>query len=73
MVLMVTVRFICCFISAAEIGFAWDGEEKGWIRAALLPVKTLSGPIQQYQSAILEAWKLKVGVQSADKKGSRGT
>ena len=25
------------FTSCAEIGFAWYGEEKGWIRAALLP------------------------------------
>ena len=24
-------------ISAAEIGFAWDGEQQGWIRAALPP------------------------------------
>ena len=23
--------------SAAEIGFAWDGGEQGWVRAALLP------------------------------------
>ena len=23
-------------ISAAEIGFAWDGERRGWVRAALL-------------------------------------
>ena len=23
--------------SAAELGFAWDGEEKGWVRAALPP------------------------------------
>ena len=23
--------------SAAELSFAWDGEEKGWVRASLLP------------------------------------
>ena len=22
-------------ISAAELGFAWDGEEKGWVRVSL--------------------------------------
>ena len=29
-------------ISAAETGFAWDGEERGWIRA-LSPFRMLSG------------------------------
>ena len=24
-------------VSAAEFGFAWDGEEKGWVRVALPP------------------------------------
>ena len=24
-------------ISAAELGFAWDGDEKGWVRVSLLP------------------------------------
>ena len=27
--------------SANELGFAWDGEEKGWIRAALLPLRAI--------------------------------
>ena len=40
-------------ISAAEIEFAWDGDERGWIQAALLPLRMLSGPIQHFQSAIL--------------------
>ena len=29
-------------VSAAEIGFAWDREERGWIRAALLPLRMLA-------------------------------
>ena len=24
-------------ISAAELGFAWDGNEKGWVRPSFLP------------------------------------
>ena len=43
--------------SAAEIGFVWDGEQRGWIRAA----QDACGPVQHFQCAILEAWQLKVG------------
>ena len=34
--------------SAAEIGFASDGEERGWIPAALPPLRMLAGPIQHF-------------------------
>ena len=44
-------------ISAAEIGFAWDGEEKGWVRVSLPPLRMMTGPIQHFRSAILEAWR----------------
>ena len=44
--------------SAAEIGFAWEGEERGWVRAAL--------------PAVLEAWHLRVTAQLAERKGFRG-
>ena len=30
--------------SAAELGFAWDGDEKGWVRAAFPPLGMLTGP-----------------------------
>ena len=39
-------------ISAAELGFAWDGGQQGWVRAALPPLRMLSGPIQHLQSSI---------------------
>ena len=54
---------------AAEIGFAWDGGEQGWVRAALAPLRSLSGPVQHFQSAILEACQLKVGAQLAGLSG----
>ena len=38
--------------SAADFGFAWDVEVRGWIRAALLPLGMLSGPIQHFQNAV---------------------
>ena len=36
--------------SAAEIGFVWDGDEQ-----ALPPLRMLTGPVQHFESAILEA------------------
>ena len=42
-------------ISAAELGFAWDGNEKGWVRVSLPP---RSG--SAFRSAILDAWRFHV-------------
>ena len=47
-------------ISAAELGFAWDGNEYGWVRVSLPPLRIVSGPIQHFRSAILEAWRFHV-------------
>ena len=38
-------------ISAAELGFAWDGDEKGWVRVSLPPLRMMTGPVQH--SALL--------------------
>ena len=35
-------------ISAAGLGFVWDGEEKGWVRISLPPLRMMSGPIQHF-------------------------
>ena len=42
-------------ISASELGFAWDGAEKGWVRVSLPPLRMIAGPIQHFRSAILNA------------------
>ena len=55
--------------SAAELGFAWDGEEKGWVRAALPFLRKLTGPIQHFYSAFFEAWQLRVTAQLAERQG----
>ena len=39
-------------ISAAELGFAWDGDEKGWVRVSLPPLRMMTGPVQHFRSAI---------------------
>ena len=33
-------------MSAADLGFAWDGAEKGWIRVSLPPLRMIIGPVQ---------------------------
>ena len=37
--------------SPAEIGFAWDGGEQGWVRS-VLPLRMLSGRVQHFQAAL---------------------
>ena len=59
------------FASAAEIGFAWDGGEQGWLRVALPPLRTLACPVQHFRSATLQAWQLTVTTHLAQRKGFR--
>ena len=59
-------------ISAAELGFAWIGEEKGWVRVSLLPLRMMSGPVQHFRSAILDAWRFRVLSGLSDRKGFLG-
>ena len=59
-------------ISAAEIGFAWDGGENGWVRVSLPPLRMMSGPIQHFRTAILEAWHFHVFSKLSERKGFSG-
>ena len=45
--------------SAAELGFAWDGEERGWVRSSLPHLRMMTQLVQHSYSSILEAWRLK--------------
>ena len=46
-------------ICAAELGFAWDGGEKGWVRVSLPPLRMMAGPIQHFYALLsLDAWRL---------------
>ena len=56
-------------ISAAELGFAWDGNEHGWVRVSLPPLRMMTRPIQHYRSAILEAWHFRVFARLSERKG----
>ena len=37
-------------ISAAELGFSRDGEEKGWVPVSISPLRMMSGPVQHFYS-----------------------
>ena len=41
--------------SAAELGFACDGDERGWVRPSLPLLKMMIGPIQHFTPLF---WKL---------------
>ena len=56
-------------ISAAELGFAWDGNEHGWVRVSLPPLRMMTGPVQHFRSAILEAWRFHVFAKLSERKG----
>ena len=59
-------------ISAAEIGFTWDSGEQGWIRVSLPPLRMMTGPIQHFRSAILDAWHFHVFSKLSERKGFGG-
>ena len=39
--------------SAAEVGFAWDGGERGWARSSPPPLRMMVGPTQHFYSGSL--------------------
>ena len=39
-------------MSAADLGFAWDGTESGWVRVSLPPLRMMTGPVQHFRFAI---------------------
>ena len=56
-------------ISAAEMGFAWGGDEKGWVRVSLRPLRMMTGPVQHFRSAILDVWRFQVLARLSERKG----
>ena len=56
-------------ISAAELAFAWDGEEKGWVRISPPPLRMMSGPVQHFYFSTLDAWRLGIFAKLSERKG----
>ena len=54
-------------ISAAEVGFACDGDESGWVRSSLPLLRMMTGPIQHFHSSILDAWRFRVSAKLAER------
>ena len=63
---MVPVHLL--LISAAELGFAWDGTEQGWVRVSLHPLRMMTGLFQHFRSAILDAWRHSIFAKLAERK-----
>ena len=59
-------------ISAAELGFAWDGDEKGWVQVSLPLLRVMTGPVQHFRSAILDAWRFHVFARLSEGQGFLG-
>ena len=59
-------------ISAAELGFSWDGAERGWVRVSLPPLRMMTGPFQHFYSSILYAWRFHVFAKLSERKGFLG-
>ena len=66
------VLVMVLLISAAELGFAGDGDERGWVRPSLPPLWMLTGPIQHFFSSILDAWRCRVFAKLAEREGFQG-
>ena len=58
--------------SAAELVFAWDGEENGRVRASLPPLRRTTRPTQHFYSSILDAWQFRTSALLAERQGFRG-
>ena len=61
-------------ISAAELGFAWDGDERRWVRVSL-PSPSYddwSCSVRHFRSAILDAWRFQVFARLFERQGFLG-
>ena len=56
---------LCCLTWV----FAWDGDEKGWVRVSLPLLRMMTGPVQHFRSAILDAWRFRVFSRLSERKG----
>ena len=54
--------------SASELGFAWDGEERGWVRVSLPPLRMMTGPIQHFYASMFDDWRYSVFAKLSERK-----
>ena len=58
--------------SATDIGFQWDPHVVCWVRPGLPVLGNLAGPVQHFNSAILDAWKDRFAASLCAREGFRG-
>ena len=49
-----------------------DGEEKGWVRVSLPPLRMMTGPIQHFHYSFLDAWRDGMVAKLSEWKGFLG-
>ena len=54
---------------ACGVGLQWDPFRVGWSRLGLLVLSNLSGPVQHFKAAILDAWRGKVAAVFCSREG----
>ena len=57
--------------SASEVGFRWDLLALAWSRPGLPLLSNLTGPVQHFKAAILDAWRDQVAADLCDREGFR--
>ena len=57
-------------MSAAGFCLGWCGE--GWVRVSLPPLRMMSGPVQHFRSAILDAWRFRFFFKLSERRGFWG-
>ena len=72
MVLMGMVQCMCWLPLLLRLGLPGMGVYKVGFGLPLPPLGMVSGPVQHFENANLEAWQLKVSTQLAERQGFRG-
>ena len=62
------LRVMGLFMFFLSLLLSKDGDEHGWVRVSLPPLRMMAGPIQHFRSAILEAWHFHVFGKLSERK-----
>ena len=63
------IFFLLLLLNWALLG---DGNEHGWVRVSLPPLRMMNSPVQHFRSATLEAWRFHVFATLSERKGFFG-
>ena len=63
------IFFLSLLLSWVLLGMVM---RKGWVRVSLPPLRMMSGPVQHFRSAILDAWRFQVFAGLSERQGFFG-